>query len=310
MKGVFCAEVFTTATTATFTVDFSSSETDFNVSWAVPAGLYWLGSLGSPANPSLGNAFRDVLVAADPNVIKGWSWQVTALSDDIGAVSTLTRGATAASTVTITATNTAGRAVLWALGFRDTASIVLSGGTSTRTATTNGIPFGTWWPKANNISDTEFRPFTQLAFTSELNGSGVVPASVRMDDPDELRQWRVWRIIAVDGIRISTMRARRSAWSTGVISTNPTDAALDNPGWWWAQTLDGRRTFAYIEDETTLVSGTARYGTYRFWYTDDNPVSMAGWRSRSEPNITPFSPDRGRSNVTICAALVSQGNLT
>lgn len=310
MRGVFCAEVFATATTATFTWTPASGPSAFSLSWSVPAGLYWLGSLASPANPSLGDAFADALTAAD-TVGFGWTYTVTALSDNIGAVCRLTRQQLSNPGGTLAATNAAGRAVLWALGFRNTSSVAIttaSGGTI-RYADSNGIPFGTWFPKANNISDTEFRPFTQLAFTSELNGSGVVPASVRMDDPDELRQWRVWRIIAVDGIRISTMRARRSAWSTGVISTNPTDAALDNPGWWWTQTLDGRRTFAYIEDETTLVSGTPRYGTYRFWYTDDNPVSMAGWRSRSEPNITPFSPDRGRSNVTICAALVSQGNL-
>ena len=310
---VFCAEVFTTATTATFTVDFSSSETDFNVSWSVPAGLYWLGALASPANPSLGEAFRNALVAADPNTFKGWAWDVTALSDSIGAVSTLTRSITSASTVTITATNTAGQAVLWALGFRNTASIVLSGGTSTRTATTTGIPFGTWWPKAHNVNRDRFSPVSAQVATSGLAGSGTTVATIRQDDGTVGRWFREFDCVPVSAARCSVRRAASLAtpqWATiAGLSSNPSDAALDNPGWWWSRVVDGSYRFAVIEDEAQLVSGTPRYGIYRIVYDSDCPVQMGGFKGLRSPNLDVYSPGGARQRFRFGAVVTSLGNL-
>jgi hypothetical protein len=310
---VFCAEVFTTATTATFTVDFSSSETDFPLSWSVPAGLYWLGALASPANPSLGEAFVAALIAADPNTFKGWAWDVTALSDNIGAVSTLTRGLTSASTVTITATNTAGQAVLWALGFRNTASIVLSGGSTIRTATTNGIPFGTWWPKAHNVNRDRFSPVSAQVATSGLAGSGTTVATIRQDDGTVGRWFREFDCVPVSAARCSVRRAASLAtpqWATiAGLTTNPSDAALDNPGWWWSRVVDGSYRFAAIEDEAQLVSGTPRYGIYRIVYDSDCPVQMGGFKGLRSPNLDVYSPGGARQRFRFGAVVTSLGNL-
>lgn len=312
MRPVFCAEVFTAVTTATFTVDFSSSETDFSLSWDVPAGLYWLGGLASPANPSVGEAFVAALIAADPNTFKGWSWQVTALSDNLGAVSTLTRALTSAATVTITATNAAGQAVLWALGFRNTASIVLSGGTTTRTVTTNGIPFATWWPKAYQTNVDAYAPVSQLVATSRLSGAGTTVASIRQDDGTVGRWWRSFDVVPIAAARCSVRRAVSLAtpqWAViAGLTTNPADAALDNPGWWHSRIVDSSHTFAVIEDENELVSGTPRYSTYRIAYDGDAPVSMSGFKGLREPNLETYARAGSLQRLRFAALRVSGGN--
>lgn len=306
MKPVFCTEVFNEPTLATFTVDFATSETDFTLNWTVPAGMYWLGGLSSPTHPSLGDAFRDALVAADPNALKGWSWQVTALSDNIGAVSTLTRILTSAATVTITATNAAAQHVLWSLGFRNVASIFLAGGTSTRTATTTGIPYATWWPKAYQINEDEFFAQEQAVATSRRPGAGTDVATSRQDDRTLGRWWRNFTIQPIHAARMSYWRAAITEWaSIAGLTTNATDAAIDNPDWWWSRTADGSHKFVMIEDEEALVSSGVRYGEYRIVYDDDAPTPMGGWRNLREPNVSRLSAGDGYQRLAFSAALVS-----
>lgn len=310
MKPVFCAEVFNRATVATFSVAWSGAGTPFNITWTVPAGLYWLGALSYPGAPSIGDAFADQLDSADPS-FSNWSFSVNALSDAIGAACRLNI-TTPSSTPTITATNDAAAHVLWCLGFRNVSSVTLSSGVGfIKYAQTTGIPYATWWPKSYATRDTEFSPFSALAFTSELVGSGIAPATVRMDDPGELRQWRTFAIVAIHGARMEYMRAARSSWLVGSgLTTNATDSALDAPGWWWAQTVNGASTFAYIEDELELVGiGSPKFSTYRIWRSADNPVGMDGWRGLRSPNVTDYSPAAGRKSLNFCAALVSMGNL-
>ena len=307
---VFCAEVFTTATTATFTVTVTGGT--FSVSWSVPAGLYWLGDLASPGAPSIGDAFRDVLAAADSNLLSGWSWDTTQLSDNIGATSVLTRTLAAVPVAfTIAATNAAGTAVLWALGFRNTSSISASG--SPLGATTTGIPFGTWWPKAHNVNRDRFSPVSAQVATSGLAGSGTTVATIRQDDGTVGRWFREFDCVPVAAARCSVRRASSAAtpqWATiAGLTTNPSDAALDNPGWWWSRVVDGSYRFAVIEDEAQIVSGTPRYGIYRIVYDSDCPVQMGGFKGLRSPNLDVYSPGGARQRFRFGAVVTSLGNL-
>ena len=315
MIPVFCAEVFTEVTTATFDVTWSGGGTPFSVSWDVPAGLYWLGEMASPANPALGGAFTDVLNAADPAPGSAeWSYLVDSLSDNIGAQCYLLY-ILPASIPTLTATNAAGAHVLWSLGFRNATAITLSGtggGLGTRRSATTGIPYATWWPKAYQIDETNFQVMTAMVATSRRPGSGTSVAWTRQDDRTVDRQWRLWTIQPVIAARIKRARALDPAWAVVAgLTSNPEDAALDNPDWWWSRTVDGSHRFVCIEDESEIVSGTPKYAIYQTIYDPDCPVSMDTWKGLRSPNITPV----GQRNATVssvvnfCAAVVSRGNL-
>jgi hypothetical protein len=311
---VFCAEVFTTATTATFTWTPASGPSAFSLSWSVPPGLYWLGALASPANPSLGDAFADALTAAD-TVGLGWTYTVTALSDNIGATCRLTRVQFSNPGGTLAATNAAGSAVLWALGFRNTSSVAITTalGGVTRYADSNGIPFGTWWPKAHNVNRDRFSPVSAQVATSGLAGSGTTVATIRQDDGTVGRWFREFDCVPVSAARCSVRRAASLAtpqWATiAGLTTNPSDAALDNPGWWWSRVVDGSYRFAVIEDEAQLVSGTPRYGIYRIVYDSDCPVQMGGFKGLRSPNLDVYSPGGARQRFRFGAVVTSLGNL-
>jgi hypothetical protein len=310
---VFCAEVFTTATTATFTWTPASGPSAFSLSWSVPAGLYWLGALASPANPSIGAAFAAQLDAADASAT--WTYGLTInTSDNIGAISTLSRQSTTAMSGTLAATNAAGQAVLWAIGFRNTASISLSVvAVNLSAAITNGIPFGTWWPKAHNVNRDRFSPVSAQVATSGLAGSGTTVATIRQDDGTVGRWFREFDCVPVAAARCSVRRASSAAtpqWATiAGLSTNPSDAALDNPGWWWSRVVDGSYRFAVIEDEAQLVSGTPRYGIYRIVYDSDCPVQMGGFKGLRSPNLDVYSPGGARQRFRFGAVVTSLGNL-
>jgi hypothetical protein len=310
---VFCAEVFTTATTATFTWTPASGPSAFSLSWSVPAGLYWLGALASPANPSIGAAFAAQLDAADASAT--WTYGLTInTSDNIGAISTLSRQSTTAMSGTLAATNAAGQAVLWAIGFRNTASISLSVvAVNLSAAITNGIPFGTWWPKAHNVNRDRFSPVSAQVATSGLAGSGTTVATIRQDDGTVGRWFREFDCVPVAAARCSVRRAASLAtpqWATiAGLSSNPSDAALDNPGWWWSRVVDGSYRFAVIEDEAQLVSGTPRYGIYRIVYDSDCPVQMGGFKGLRSPNLDVYSPGGARQRFRFGAVVTSLGNL-
>ena len=316
MIPVFCAEVFTEVTTATFDVTWSGSGTPFSVSWDVPAGLYWLGGLASPAAPALGDAFADELEAADPNIgIPNWSYTVQSLDPSIGAVGRLSRFVSP-SIPTVTATNAAGEHVLWSLGFRNTSSIVMSSSTGlpfpSRYADTDGIPFATWWPKAHNTISDRFTPVSVAAFTSPLPGSGYDVGRVRMEPTTQARYWRTWRILPIDAARCSVNRATSydTAWSVAAgLTSNPGDAALDNPDWWWSRVLDGSHRFAYIEDEAELVSGTPRYSIHRIVYDGDCPINMEPFKGLRPPILDQWSPAGSRQQFELAAIVTSTGNL-
>jgi hypothetical protein len=310
---VFCAEVFTTATTATFTWTPASGPSAFSLSWSVPAGLYWLGALASPANPSIGAAFAAQLDAADASAT--WTYGLTInTSDNIGAISTLSRQSTTAMSGTLAATNAAGQAVLWAIGFRNTASISLSVvAVNLSAAITNGIPFGTWWPKAHNVNRDRFSPVSAQVATSGLAGSGTTVATIRQDDGTVGRWFREFDCVPVSAALCSVRRAASLAtpqWATiAGLSSNPSDAALDNPGWWWSRVVDGSYRFAVIEDEAQLVSGTPRYGIYRIVYDSDCPVQMGGFKGLRSPNLDVYSPGGARQRFRFGAVVTSLGNL-
>lgn len=312
MKPVFCAEVFTETTTATFDVTWSGSGTPFSVSWDVPAGLYWLGGLASPAAPALGDAFADELNAADPG-IPTWSYTVQSLDANIGAVCRLSR-LVSPSNPTVTATNAAGEHVLWSLGFRNVSSVVLSGSViGTRFANTTGIPYATWWPKAYNVIQERYNPVSVAAFTSPLPGSGSTVASVRMEPTTQSRHWRSWQVLPIDAARCSIQRATSqvdTTWATEAgLTTNSGDAALDNPDWWWSRVLDGSHQFAAIEDEAELVSGTPRYGIYRIVYDSDAPINMEPFKGLRAPILSQWSPAGARQQLEFCAIRTAAGNL-
>jgi hypothetical protein len=310
---VFCAEVFTTATTATFTWTPASGPSAFSLSWSVPAGLYWLGGLASPAHPSIGAAFAAQLDAADASGT--WTYGLLInTSDNIGAISTLSRQSTTAMSGTLAATNAAGQAVLWAIGFRNTASISLSVvAVNLSAAFTNGIPFGTWWPKAHNVNRDRFSPVSAQVATSGLAGSGTTVATIRQDDGTVGRWFREFDCVPVSAARCSVRRAASLAtpqWATiAGLTTNPSDAALDNPGWWWSRVVDGSYRFAVIEDEAQLVGGTPRYGIYRIVYDSDCPVQMGGFKGLRSPNLDVYSPGGARQRFRFGAVVTSLGNL-
>jgi hypothetical protein len=310
MKPVFCAEVFTAATTATFSWTPSAGPSAFSLSWSVPAGLYWLGSL---ASPGIGAAFAAALDTADGAAT--WAYSVTALSDNLGAVCRLTRnnGGSPGATGTLAATNAAGQAVLWACGYRNTASVALSSvslGVSAVDST--GIPFGTWWPKAYNTNVDAYAPVSQLVATSGLSGAGTTVATIRQDDGTAGRWWRSFDVVPIAAARCNVRRAASAAtpqWAViAGLTTNPSDAALDNPGWWWSRVADGSYTFAAIEDESLIVSGTPRYSTYRIAYDNDAPVSMAGFKGLREPNLETYARAGALQRFRFAALRVSGGN--
>jgi len=316
MKPVFCAEVFTEVTTATFDVTWLSSGTPFSVSWDVPAGLFWLGGLAYSGAPSLGDAFCDELDAADPNIGGDWSYTVQSLDPNVGAVGRLRR-TIPPSTPTVTATNAAGEHVLWSLGFRNTSAVVMTSSTSSplvsRYADTDGIPFATWWPKAYNVIQERYNPVSVAAFTSPLPGSGSTVASVRMEPTTQSRHWRSWQVLPIDAARCSIQRATSqvdTTWATEAgLTTNPGDAALDNPDWWWSRVLDGSHQFAAIEDEAELVSGTPRYGIYRIVYDSDAPMNMEPFKGLRAPILSQWSPAGARQQLEFCAIRTAAGNL-
>lgn len=313
MRPVFCAEVFTTTTTATFTWTPASGPSAFSLSWDVPAGLYWLGALASPAAPSIGDAFCDALTTADTAGL-GWSYSVTALSDNIGAVCRLQRAQISNPGGTLAATNAAGQAVFWALGFRNTASIAVTtaDGGPLRFALSDGIPFATWWPKAYQTNVDAYAPVSQLVATSRLSGAGTAVASIRQDDGTVGRWWRSFDVVPIAAARCSVRRAASAAtpqWAViAGLTTNPSDAALDNPGWWWSRVADSSHTFAVIEDENQLVSGTPRYSTYRIAYDGDAPVSMAGFKGLREPNLETYARAGSLQRLRFAALRVGGGN--
>lgn len=316
-RPVFCAEVFTAPTTATFDITFPT-ETDFSLSWDVPAGLYWLGGLSSPASPSLGDAFADALKAADPNsdgfFTLNYIYTVTSIDSNLGAVCRLRRSKLAGEDCTITATNAAAEHVLWSLGFRAATDVVLDqSDTLEKFAETTGIPYGTWWPKAPNVITDRFTPVEVAAYTSPLAGSGTAVASVRMEPTTQSRYWRTWRILPIDAARCNYRRAVSAvnpSWATSAgITSNPGDAALDNPDWWWSRVLDGSRRFVAIEDEAELVSVTPRYGVYRIVYDDAAPVNMDAFKGMRPPVLRQWSPAGSRQELEFCSILVDDGNL-
>jgi hypothetical protein len=305
MKPVFCTEVFNEPTLATFSVTFASVLANFTLNWTVPAGLYWLGGLASPLHPSLGDAFCDALEAADPNTLPLYGYTVESLSLNIGAVCRLQRGLTS-QTTTITATNAAAQHVLWSLGFRNVASVILATGTVSKHADSTGIPFATWWPKAYQINEDEFFAQEQAVATSRRPGAGTDVASSRQDDRTLGRWWRNFTIQPIHAARMSYWRAAIIEWaSIAGLTSNATDAAIDNPDWWWSRTADGSFKFVMIEDEEALVSSGVRYGEYRIVYDDDAPTRMDAWRNLREPNVSRLSAGDGYQQLAFCAALVS-----
>ena len=117
----------------------------------------------------------------------------------------------------------------------------------------------------------------------------------------------------VSAARCSVRRAASLAtpqWATiAGLTTNPSDAALDNPGWWWSRVVDGSYRFAVIEDEAQLVSGTPRYGIYRIVYDSDCPVQMGGFKGLRSPNLDVYSPGGARQRFRFGAVVTSLGNL-
>lgn len=309
MNPVFCAEVFTTATSATFTWTPVSGPSAFNLSWSVPAGRYWLGALGSPG---IGTTFASALDAADS--AGTWAYSVTALSDNIGATCRLARTSGIAVSGTLAATNAAGQAVLWACGYRNTASVAFAAVSATTSAAdSNGIPFGTWWPKSPNINVERFSPVSQLVTTSRLPGAGTTVATIRQDDGTVGRWWREFDVVRIAAARCSVRRASSAMtpqWATiAGLTTNLADAALDNPGWWWSRVMDGSYRFAAIEDETALVSGTPRYSVYRIVYDSDCPVQMGGFKGLRSPNLETFARAGALQRFTFGALRTDGGNL-
>ena len=307
MKPVFCAEVFTEVTTATFTLTDVDTATAYPFSWNVPAGLYWLGLMAYPAAPNIVNALVAQIQAAAPGT---WSAYNATLSSSIGAnLAIIVTGLSASEEWTLAANNAAAEHVLWSCGFRNT-SLVTSAGEE---AYTDGIPFATWWPKAYNVVQERYNPVSVAAFTSPLPGSGSTVASVRMEPATQSRHWRSWQVLPIDAARCSIQRATSqvdTTWATEAgLTTNPGDAALDNPDWWWSRVLDGSHQFAAIEDEAELVSGTPRYGIYRIVYDSDAPMNMEPFKGLRAPILSQWSPAGARQQLEFCAIRTAAGNL-
>lgn len=300
---VFCAEVFTEATVASFTVTVYGA-----VNVTIPAGTYWRGGDAG----SLAAAVVAALNVAGFGPVEIWSYVPTALSQNLGASCQL-RVSGALTNRTITATNGAAERVLWALGFRAATSVTLTGNLVLRSIATTGIPFGTWWPKAHIVDVESYRPAVAQVATSALPGSGFGVGFVRQDDRTQGRWWREFRLIGVDAARVSQPRAvsqYTAAWAQiAGLTTNPGDAALDAPDWWWSRTVDGSRRFICIEDETALISGTPRWGEYRIVYDPTAPVGMEGWAGLRDPNVTRYANAGGRMSLEFCAIQTSRGNL-
>jgi hypothetical protein len=104
---------------------------------------------------------------------------------------------------------------------------------------------------------------------------------------------------------MSFWRASITEWaSIAGLTSNPTDAAIDKPDWWWSRTADGSFKFAMIEDENALITSGVRYGIYRIIYDDEAPTRMDGWKAMREPNVSRLSAGDGWQRLEFSAALV------
>lgn len=303
MIPAFCTEVFPEATTATISIE-TSGGTPFTFSWSVPSGLYWLGDLAYPAAPNLLKAFEAELNTQDPD---GVGWSVFSYSPDpnLGCGCAIQCGS---GVTTFTATNAAATHLLWSLGFR--LGVVSFPGLGADEANSDGVPFATWWPNAFNTLTDRFTPVASQVATSALPGSGTLVGYVRQDDRTQGRWWRTWRVVPVAAARCSYRRAvsqQTPQWATiAGLSTNPGDSALDNPDWWFARTLSGY-TFAAIEDQSALPSGSVRFGLYRFVDDPSSPMSFDSWRALR--TVTQFGPAGSTQSVEFSAVLIDEGNL-
>jgi hypothetical protein len=192
-------------------------------------------------------------------------------------------------------------------------SIVWINVTGTPEFLATGIPFGTWWPKAPNVLTDRWTPVTQAAYTSPLPGSGNVVASVRQERGDVGRWWRTWRIVPVQAARCSVRRATSTQtpqWaSIAGLTSNPADGALDNPGWWWSQTLDGSVRFAAVDDEAQLTTTSVNHGVYRFVQDRDCPINMDAWRGLRAPTVEQYGPAGSTQRVEFAALWTGVGSL-